>query len=100
MSNNSSSNKDGSKIMLGFIVRRCARELGHPPTPDEFAAWANNQEEDGHRYSLFGREISTSAAEVMLRHLGRLVTVRSDSIVKKSRVDIGQDRKNYRSVKR
>lgn len=100
MSNNSSSSKDGNKIMLGFIVRRCARELGHPPTPNEFAAWANNQEENGRRYSLFGREISPSAAEVMLRHLGRLVTVRSDSIVKKPRVDIGRDRKSYRSVKR
>ncbi len=100
MPGNSASNKDGNKLMLGFVVRRCARELGHTPTPDEFAAWANNQEENGHCYSLFGREISPSAAEVMLRHLGRLVKVRSDSIVKKPRVDIGQDRKKYRSVKR
>lgn len=85
MSGNSSSSNEGNKVMLGFIVRRCARELGHPPRPDEFAAWANNQEENGHRYRLFGREISPSAAEVILRHLGRLVTVRSDSVVKKTK---------------
>jgi len=100
MPGNSSSNKDDNKIMLGFIVRRCARELGHSPTPDEFAVWANNQEENGRCYSLFGRKVSPSGAEVMLRHPGRLVTVRSDSVVKKPRVDIGQDRKKYRSVKR
>lgn len=66
-----------SKVMLGFIVRKCALDLGHQPTPEEFADWANNQEEYGRRYSLFGRPISSSAAEVMFRQLGRLVTVRS-----------------------
>ena len=30
-----------AKMMLGFIVRRCAADLGHAPTPDEFAKWAN-----------------------------------------------------------
>jgi hypothetical protein len=29
------------KMMLGFIVRRCAADIGHTPTADEFAAWAN-----------------------------------------------------------
>jgi hypothetical protein len=37
---------DQNKMMLGFIVRRCACEIGHPPTPEEFAEWANNQERD------------------------------------------------------
>jgi hypothetical protein len=66
-----------NKVMLGFVVRKCATELGHQPTPEEFADWANSQEEHGLRYSLFGRPISASGAEVMFRHLGRLVTVRS-----------------------
>jgi hypothetical protein len=70
------------KLMLGFIVRRCAREIGHAPTPEEFAAWANSQEENGRRYSLFGKAISPADARVMLRHPARLVTVRPDSIVK------------------
>ena len=67
--------------MLGFIVRRCARELGHPPTAEEFATWANNQTQNGKPYSLFGRAISPSEAEVMLRHLGRVVTVRPDALI-------------------
>ncbi len=87
MSNMSSPNKNGNKVMLGFIVRRCIRDLGHPPTPDEFAVWANNQGEDGERHSLFGRAISPSTAKLMLRHPGRLVTVHSESIVKRPKVD-------------
>ncbi len=74
-------------MMLGFVVRRCARELGHPPTPEEFAAWANNQEQDGKNYHLFGRAISASAAEIMLRHPGRVVTVRSEGVVKNSKLE-------------
>ncbi len=73
--------------MLGFIVRRCAVALGRPPTPEEFADWANSQEEEGRRYSLFGRAISPSTAEVMLRHLGRLVAVRSDKHMKATHLD-------------
>lgn len=76
---------NGTKLMLGFIVRRCAREIGHPPTPEEFAAWANSREENGRRYSLFGRAISPSTAKIILRHPGRLVTARLESIVKSSR---------------
>lgn len=68
-------------MMLGFIVRRCAKALGHSPTPEEFAAWANNQEQNGKRYSLFGQAISASTAEIMLRHLSRVVTVRSEGVV-------------------
>lgn len=73
---------DQNKVMLGFVVRKCATELGHQPTPEEFADWANNREEYGRRYSLFGRPISASGAEVMFRHLGRLVTVRSPNWLK------------------
>lgn len=73
---------DNYKLMLGFIVRRCAREIGRAPTPEEFAAWANAQQENGRRYSLFGKAISPSEARVMLRHPGRLVSVRPDSLVK------------------
>jgi hypothetical protein len=66
------------KMMLGFIVRRCAADLGHMPTPDEFAAWANEQEENGQRYCLFGKPISPIAARIMFKQPGRLVTVRPD----------------------
>jgi hypothetical protein len=71
---------NANKVMLGFVVRRCARELGHPPTPDEFARWANNRECESGRYSLFGQAISADTAKVMLRHMGRIVTVRSEDI--------------------
>ncbi|MBI4527785.1 MAG: hypothetical protein HY695_28645 [Deltaproteobacteria bacterium] len=81
--------RNGTKVMLGFIVRRCAKELGHQPTPEEFADWANNQEENGTRYRLFGQEISPSSAAIMLRHLGRLVTVRSPAIVNGNRAKFG-----------
>lgn len=76
---------DQNKMMLGFIVRRCAREIGHPPTPDEFAEWANNQEDNGRRYSLFGKPISASAARVILSQPGRLVTARLESVVRQLR---------------
>lgn len=71
----------GRKVMLGFVVRRCAREIGHHPTPHEFALWANDQRVDGERYHIFGQAISAEAAQVMLRRLDRLVTVRSREIV-------------------
>ncbi len=77
----SSSVDRGRKVMLGFVVRRCARELGHHPTPREFALWANDQRVDGERYHIFGQAISAEAAQVMLRRLDRLVTVRSREIV-------------------
>ncbi|HET8564597.1 MAG TPA: hypothetical protein VFM35_12050 [Candidatus Binatia bacterium] len=70
------------KMMLGFIVRRCAADLGHTPTPDEFARWANQRDENGQRYCLFGKPISASAAKIMFRQPGRLVTVRSEGLVK------------------
>ena len=64
------------KIMLGFVVRQCAVALGHPPTPQELARWANEQRDARGRYRIFGRPISTEDARVILRHPGRLVTVR------------------------
>jgi hypothetical protein len=64
------------QIMLGFVVRQCAVAIGHPPTPGELAAWANEQRDARGRYRIFGREITADEARVMMRHPGRLVTVR------------------------
>ncbi len=62
------------KMMIGFVVRRCTVELGHRPSPAEFAAWAN-----GGVMNVFGRPISEAEARVVLRHQARLVTARSAS---------------------
>ncbi len=70
------SQPDAPKIMLGFVVRQCAVALGHPPTPGELAAWANEQRDARGRYRIFGRAITADDARVILRHPGRLVTVR------------------------
>jgi hypothetical protein len=85
MDDNTARKTDQNKMMLGFIVRRCACEIGHPPTPEEFAEWANNQERDGCRCSLFGKPISASAARIILSQPGRLVTARLESIVRQMR---------------
>lgn len=66
------------KMMIGFVVRRCAVEVGHQPSPEEFAAWANGDNSGGGR-SLFGRPITVDEARVILRHRGRVVTARSAS---------------------
>ncbi|MSP39293.1 MAG: hypothetical protein EXR70_12450 [Deltaproteobacteria bacterium] len=66
---------DESKMMLGFIVRLCAAELGHNPTPDEFVAWANGSGRKGSELCLFGKEISPEIAKVMFSQPGRMVTV-------------------------
>ena len=71
-----------ARIMLGFIVRRCAAELGHTPTADEFAAWANRQRQNGRSYCLFGQEISPSVAKVMFSHPGRMVTVSLEGLAR------------------
>jgi hypothetical protein len=70
------SQPDAPKIMLGFVVRQCAVALGHPPTAGELAAWANEQRDARGRYRIFGRAITADDARVILRHPGRLVTVR------------------------
>ncbi len=78
--------KDGApKMMLGFIVRRWAADLGHNPTPDEFATWANKHGQNGQQYCLFGKPISPSVAKVMFSQPGRLVTVRPDGLVRNGR---------------
>lgn len=64
------------RIMLGFVVRQCAVALGHAPSADELAQWANDQRDERGRYCIFGRAISTAEAEVILKHPSRLVTVR------------------------
>ena len=64
------------KMMLGFVVRRCAAAIGYEPTAEEFAAWANNQQEGERTFYLFGRPISVGEARVILGHRGRPVTAR------------------------
>ena len=74
-----------SKMMLGFIVRRCAADIGHTPTPDEFAKWANGYYPHGKRLCLFGKEISASHAKVMFSQPGRLVSVSPEGMARISR---------------
>jgi hypothetical protein len=64
-------------MMLGFVVRRCAVALGHDPSPEEFATWANMQQEGERTFCLFGRAISVAEARLILRHRGRPVTART-----------------------
>jgi len=64
------------KMMLGFVIRRCAVALGHSPTAAELAEWANNQRDTRGRYKIFGRAITVEDARVIMKHPGRLVTVR------------------------
>jgi hypothetical protein len=71
-----------AKIMLGFIVRRCAADIGHTPTPAEFATWANGQQQNGKRLCLFGKEISPSIAKVMFNQPGRLVSVSAEGLAR------------------
>jgi hypothetical protein len=85
MADSSAATKSAPKMMLGFIVRRCAADLGHHPTPDEFAAWANQQGQNGRRYCLFGRPISPSIAKIMFSQPGRLVTVRPEGLAQNGR---------------
>jgi hypothetical protein len=66
-----------SKMMLGFVVRRCAVAVGHEPTAEEFAAWANNYPNGGRSVRLFGRPISVAEARLILRHPGRPVSART-----------------------
>jgi hypothetical protein len=69
---------DALRMMLGFIVRRCAVALGHTPTATELAQWANNQRDARGRYRIFGRAITAEQARVILQNPGRLVTVRGE----------------------
>ena len=67
------------KMMLGFVIRRCAVALGHDPSPAEFAAWANSYGDGNRTVHLFGRPITAAEATVMLRHRSRPVAARSAS---------------------
>jgi hypothetical protein len=67
-------------MMLGFVVRRCAVAVGHEPSAEEFAAWANAQREGERRFCLFGRPISVQEARLILRHPGRPVTARTAAL--------------------
>jgi hypothetical protein len=67
------------KMMIAFVVRRCAVEVGHQPSAEEFAAWANSHNDGGRNRKLFGRPITADEARVILRHLARVVTARSAS---------------------
>ena len=64
------------KMMLGFVVRRCAVAVGHEPSAEEFAAWANNHKDGDRTFCLFGRPISIDEARIILRHPARPVTAR------------------------
>lgn len=64
------------KMMLGFVVRRCAVELGRAPTAMELAAWAND---DSSRPRPFGRSISEREAQAILNHQARLVSAHGAS---------------------
>jgi hypothetical protein len=70
------SRQEPLRIMLGFVVRQCAVALGHRPTAAELADWANEQRDERGRYRIFGRAITADEASVVLKHPGRLVTVR------------------------
>ena len=62
------------KMMLGFVVRRCAVAVGHDPSPEEFAAWANRHQDGDRVFHLFGRPITVDEARTILRHPARPVT--------------------------
>jgi hypothetical protein len=64
------------KMLLGFVVRRCAVALGHHPSPRELADWANNYREGEDSICLFGRPISVAEAAIILKHRSRAVSAR------------------------
>ena len=67
------------KMMLGFVIRRCAVAVGHEPSAAEFARWANAYPDGKRTVHLFGRPISEREAQVILRHRSRPVAARSAS---------------------
>ena len=76
------------KMMLGFVIRRCAVAVGHEPSPAEFARWANAYPDGGRTVHLFGRPISEREAQVILRHRARPVAARSASPHEELRDDL------------
>jgi hypothetical protein len=65
------------KMMLGFVVRRCAATIGHDPSAEEFTAWANTYHDGERTIYLFGRPITIAEARLIMRHRGRPVSARS-----------------------
>jgi hypothetical protein len=65
-------------MMLGFVVRQCAVELGHTPDAAEFVEWANNRSGFKGSYRVFGRSISLDEASAILRNPDRMVAVHPD----------------------
>ena len=57
---------DDSKMMLGFIVRRCAADMGHTPSPGEFAEWANGQGHNGRRFCLSAKKFPPQPQKLCL----------------------------------
>ena len=66
MAPSASSAKLTPKMMLGFVVRQCAVALGHRPSAEELAEWANNQQKGRQRYCIFGRAITVDEARYFL----------------------------------
>ena len=62
-------------MMLGFVVRQCAIELGHEPDASELTEWANYRRGFDGYYRVFGRSISLEEAEVILRNPDRVVAI-------------------------
>ena len=62
--------QSASKMMLGSIVRRCAADIGHAPTPDEFAAWANGENQKGKGYCLFSGHFTHYREDKLLHPAG------------------------------
>lgn len=85
------------KMMLGFVVRRCAVAVGHEPSPEEFAHWANNYTDNGRTYHLFGRPITPHDARMILRHRGRLVTAKSATAQEQAETERGPMPRNVAS---
>lgn len=70
------------RMMLGFVVRRCAVDLGRAPNAAELAAWANGGDS---RLRPFGRAISEKEAQIILDHQSRLVSAQSASAAERHR---------------
>src|SRR5437879_5568577 len=90
------------KMMLGFVVRRCAVTLGHEPSPEDVAAWANTHNDGGRTFSLFGRPISVGEARAILRHPARLVSARGaqphESVVTDEQMVPGSNVTSFRAA--
>ena len=71
-------NSGTPKMMLAFVVRQCAVELGHVPDAAELAEWANNRRGFAGSYRVFGRAISIDEAKAILRSPERMVSIHPD----------------------